>query len=142
VPAEDASCVDKASVCLSVSALAIEPTSVTSKPSRIHVIPSPMTTSQCQRLHGSRSSRFGMFVSTVLPVAPSSPVAVTALKASPPRLKVRYGDNDEAPTKGAAGRCYTHPAFGGVAQRLERRTHNPQVGGSNPPAAILLRLQD
>src|SRR4051812_17522843 len=25
---------------------------------------------------------------------------------------------------------------GGVAQRLERRTHNPQVGGSNPPAAI------
>jgi hypothetical protein len=27
--------------------------------------------------------------------------------------------------------------LGGVAQRLERRTHNPQVGGSNPPAAIL-----
>src|SRR3954451_18197013 len=28
---------------------------------------------------------------------------------------------------------------GGVAQRLERRTHNPQVGGSNPPAAISRR---
>jgi hypothetical protein len=31
---------------------------------------------------------------------------------------------------------YTRAKPGGVAQRLERRTHNPQVGGSNPPAAI------
>jgi hypothetical protein len=31
---------------------------------------------------------------------------------------------------------YTRAKRGGVAQRLERRTHNPQVGGSNPPAAI------
>src|SRR5215210_5709141 len=30
---------------------------------------------------------------------------------------------------------YTGPSPGGVAQWLERRTHNPQVGGSNPPAA-------
>jgi hypothetical protein len=33
---------------------------------------------------------------------------------------------------------YTRTKRGGVAQRLERRTHNPQVGGSNPPAAISL----
>src|SRR5437868_12368063 len=116
MPADEAWCVVRPSVCLSVSALAIEPTSVTSKPSRIHVIPRPMTTSQCQRLHGSRSSRFGMFVLTALPVAPSSPVAVAALKPSPPRLKVRYGDNDDPASEGSAGRCYTHPAFGGVAQ--------------------------
>ena len=106
------------------------------------MIPSPMTTSQCQRLHGSRSSRFGMFVFTALPVAPSSPVAVAALTAHSSSSEIRYGHNDSAAQKVAAGRCYTHPAFGGVAQRLERRTHNPQVGGSNPPAAILLRLQD
>jgi len=58
-----------------VKALAIAPTSVTSKPSRIQVIPSPTTTSQCQRLHGSRSSRRGIMVSTASPVAPSSSVA-------------------------------------------------------------------
>src|SRR5438128_3486809 len=31
---------------------------------------------------------------------------------------------------------------GGVAQWLERRTHNPQVGGSNPPAAMALARPD
>ena len=35
---------------------------VTSRPSRIHTVPSPITTSQCQRAHGSRSSRAGMSV--------------------------------------------------------------------------------
>ena len=40
----------------------IDPTMVTSSPSRIHTVPSPITTSQCQRLHGSRSSRAGMSV--------------------------------------------------------------------------------
>ena len=59
-----------------VSTLASAPTSVTSKPSRIHVIPRPMTTSQCQRLQGSRSSRRGIMVSTASPVAPSSPAVV------------------------------------------------------------------
>ena len=33
-------------------------------------------------------------------------------------------------------RLHSDERRGGVAQRLERRTHNPQVGGSNPPAAI------
>ena len=46
----------------SVSRSPIEPTIVTSSPSRIHTVPSPMTTIQCQRAHGSRSSRPGMFV--------------------------------------------------------------------------------
>ena len=41
----------------------IEPTRVTSRPSMIQVIPSAMTTSQCQRLQGNRSSRAGTSVS-------------------------------------------------------------------------------
>src|SRR5581483_2664232 len=41
---------------------AIEPTIVTSSPSRIQTVPSPMTTSQWNFAHGSRSSRAGMFV--------------------------------------------------------------------------------
>src|ERR1700736_5554751 len=47
-----------------VSVGLIVPTIVTSSPSRIHVIPSPMTTIQCHRAHGSRSSRNGMSVVT------------------------------------------------------------------------------
>ena len=54
------------SVSFDVSAPAIEPTSVTSSPSRIQVIPSATITIQCHRLHGSRSSRAGMSVLTVL----------------------------------------------------------------------------
>ena len=40
----------------------IEPTMVTSSPSRIHTVPSPTTIIQCQRAHGSRSIRAGMSV--------------------------------------------------------------------------------
>ena len=51
----------------SVSRAAIEPTIVTSSPSRIHTVPRPITTSQWKRDHGSRSSRAGIaFVSIVL----------------------------------------------------------------------------
>ena len=39
---------------------AIEPTIVTSSPSRIHTVPRPMTTSQWNRDHGSRSRRAGI----------------------------------------------------------------------------------
>ena len=54
------------------SASDIEPTMVTSRPSRIQTVPRPMTTSQCQRAQGSRSSRAGMSVvmrpvSTLMP---------------------------------------------------------------------------
>ena len=54
----------------SVSRAAIEPTIVTSRPSRIQTVPSPMTTSQWKRDHGSRSSRAGMFVSIVFNSGP------------------------------------------------------------------------
>src|SRR4051794_23234616 len=55
------------SVCLSCRRLAIAPTIVTSTPSRTHTVPRPRTTSQCQRLHGSRSMRPGMRVVMVSP---------------------------------------------------------------------------
>ena len=41
------------------------PTMVTSRPSRIQTVPSPITIIQCQRDQGSRSSRAGTFVVTV-----------------------------------------------------------------------------
>ena len=40
----------------------IWPTIVTSRPSRIQTVPSPIMTIQCQRDHGSRSSRAGTLV--------------------------------------------------------------------------------
>jgi hypothetical protein len=49
----------------SVSRDAMEPTIVTSSPSRIHTVPRPITTSQWNRDHGSRSSRPGTRVSIV-----------------------------------------------------------------------------
>ena len=58
----------------SVSREEIVPTIVTSSPSRIHTVPSPISTIQCQRAHGSRSSRAGIFVSMIRPsAAVSSP---------------------------------------------------------------------
>ena len=53
----------------------MEPTIVTSRPSRIQTVPSPITTSQCQRAHGSRSSRAGMSV-VMRPVSTLMPEAV------------------------------------------------------------------
>src|SRR3954451_6063222 len=46
---------------------AIDPTIVTSSPSRIHTVPSPTTTRQWNFAHGSRSSRAGIFV-VIVPV--------------------------------------------------------------------------
>ena len=61
------------------------PTMVTSSPSRIQTVPSPITTSQCQRDQGSRSSRPGIRVSMV-PVCASLtlhlPAAVPAQQRS------------------------------------------------------------
>ena len=53
-----------------------DPTSVTSRPSRIHATPSAITTRQCHRDHGSRSSRAGM--SVVVPVWGASGRGVAA----------------------------------------------------------------
>jgi hypothetical protein len=49
----------------SVSRGPIAPMIVTARPSRIQTVPSPITTIQCQRDHGSRSIRAGMSVSMV-----------------------------------------------------------------------------
>ena len=57
----------------------IEPTMVTSSPSRIQTVPSPITISQCHRAHGSRSSRAGMSV-VICPV--STPLAMGFLLIS------------------------------------------------------------
>src|SRR3954451_8829965 len=70
----------------------IVPTIVTSRPSRIHTVPSPTSTIQCQRDQGSRSSRAGIRVSTILPVAIES-VAISASavgdeREDPPRADV------------------------------------------------------
>src|SRR3954449_7215936 len=73
----------------------IEPTSVTSSPSRIHVTPSAITTSQCQRLHGSRSRRAGMFVLTVSPVPPVTPTVAAPALTSSPFCACRFRQNND-----------------------------------------------
>lgn len=60
----------------SESLLAMFPTTVTSSPSRIQTVPSPMTIIQCHRDQGSRSSRAGILVVTVL--CPAAPISLTA----------------------------------------------------------------
>ena len=62
----------------SASASDIEPTMVTSSPSRIHTVPRPSTTNQCQRLQGSRSSRAGISV-VIRPVSTPWDIVVAFL---------------------------------------------------------------
>src|ERR671915_230732 len=62
----------------SVRRAAIEPTIVTSRPSRIQTVPRPITTSQWKRDHGSRSKRAGTRVSTVPSWALSLAIAAMA----------------------------------------------------------------
>jgi hypothetical protein len=69
------------SVSWFVRTLARAPTNVTSKPSRIQVMPRPTTINQCHRLQGNRSRRLGINVSTTRPVEPSSPVVLAELIA-------------------------------------------------------------
>src|SRR5262249_11116829 len=59
------SVLEKRSTSLCFSAPETAPASVTSRPSRIQVMPSATTTSVWNRPHGSRSSRAGMSVSTI-----------------------------------------------------------------------------
>src|SRR3954447_16485137 len=68
----------------SESRLAMLPTTVTSRPSRIHTVPSPMTIVQCQRDQGSRSNRAGTDVSMVFFSA------VAALMRHPPFHAQQY----------------------------------------------------
>src|SRR4051794_11774039 len=95
------------SASCSASRLAIAPTIVTSSPSRIHTVPSPSTTSQCQPLHGSRSIRAGIRVSTVSALmvrgvsgyaqgetargTPSSPAPPAVRRSREAHARRRYG---------------------------------------------------
>src|SRR6266850_1203785 len=69
LPAKPTSALLKRSTGLALSAPATVPASVTSSPSRIQVMPSATTTSVWKRPQGSRSSRAGISVSTIGPVA-------------------------------------------------------------------------
>ena len=62
---------------------------VTSSPSRIHTVPSPITTSQCQRDQGSRSIRAGMSVVIV-------PVSTPLIAGLPVRAAATRADADDA----------------------------------------------
>ena len=60
------------------------PTMVTSRPSSIQVIPSAATTSQCQRLNGSRSNLAGIRLSTVFISATFDLLCCFALRSAHP----------------------------------------------------------
>src|SRR3954471_6553263 len=103
----------------------IVPTIVTSRPSRIHTVPSPTSTIQCQRDPGSRSSRAGIRVSTILPVAIES-VAISASavgceREDPPRAEVENARSRRRSGLGAADLALD---VAGVA-RVQR--HDPAV---------------
>src|SRR3954451_17197193 len=68
----------------SLSRPPMAPTMVTARPSRIQTVPRPAMIIQCQRDHGRRSIRAGMFVSMVLYCgAPAAaPAAVVAMGSS------------------------------------------------------------
>ncbi len=87
----------------SVRRLAIEPTIVTSRPSRIQTVPSPTMISQCHLDHGSRSSRFGMFVSITLPVGSFFDLAfVLTLAVAELIALLLWSASFHDPTNGAA----------------------------------------
>ena len=73
----------------SVSREEIVPTIVTSSPSRIHTVPRPISTIQCQRAHGSRSSRAGIFVSMIRPSAAMSVAMGRGVPGAPRRGNLR-----------------------------------------------------
>ena len=86
------------------------PTIVTSRPSRIQTVPSPISTIQCQRAHGSRSSRAGIFVSMMRPsvmdsVTCRSPswIATAACSLSGRRGETRA--SGRASDRGPRARC-------------------------------------
>src|SRR4051794_27255112 len=63
----------------SVRRAAIEPTIVTSRPSRIQTVPRPMTTRQWNLVHGRRSRRAGTSVRIVLKRRAAAPAAWAVL---------------------------------------------------------------
>src|SRR4051794_9526312 len=96
----------------------IEPTIVTSKPSRIHVIPSAMTTSQCHRLQGSRSSRRGMSVRTVSPRGSSRTSSNAAALMAPPFVRLSLPGRTQSAQNGyGVGRADTQDGPDGPLPR-------------------------
>src|SRR5438270_608062 len=94
-------------VGLSAIAPDSDPTSVTSSPSRIQVIPSAQTTSQWKRAQGSRSSRAGTLVSNTadLGATPSGISCSRSVGRRPLKgegLDVYHGPRDLKP-QGAVG---------------------------------------
>ena len=73
----------------------IDPTMVTSSPSRIQTVPRPMTTIQCHRAHGSRSIRAGMSVVMV-------PVSTPAMsRDARPVVRAEHTPAGERPREGS-----------------------------------------
>ena len=73
------------------------------------MIPSATITSQCHRLQGSRSSRLGMSVVTVLPVPPVTPSALMDDKRPSPAFRLRPSPLDG---EAVSALRYTPPARG------------------------------
>src|SRR4051812_1310188 len=110
----------------------IEPTIVTSRPSRIHTVPRPITISQCQRTQGSLSIRAGMSVSirpvsteatTTLPSLIQTPLA-RGRPVLPPRGRsstptwARTCLSDESPRQGRLGADLEQPIVGGLREAV------------------------
>src|SRR6478736_1844293 len=74
----------------------IEPTIVTSSPSRIHTVPRPITTIQCHRAHGSRSRRAGMSV-VMRPVSTPMPGAYPCQDRRMPETRIETSRTIAAP---------------------------------------------
>jgi hypothetical protein len=92
------SVLDRRSVSGRMSTGPIAPTSVTSRPSSIHVMPSAMTTRQCHRDQGSRSSRVGTSDSNGIPGATDIPAQRWV------RRDARQANANIGPT-GVSGSC-------------------------------------
>ncbi len=116
------------------------PTRVTSSPSRIHTVPSPMTIVQCHRDQGSRSRRAGTFVVTVpVPAVPVSLIASLPEDASvavPAAVTrgLRRQTRRSVPAAGAAtaqGGTKAAPALCQVSGRHRARSSKATAG--TPP---------
>src|SRR5215217_5612993 len=109
----------------SVSRPPMAPTIVTARPSRIHTVPSPMTTIQCHLDHGNRSIRAGMSVSIVRSVTPS---AARATRTSPTGLR-----HDWATPRAACCKLVLKPH----PYHLHHRPSPPRQLHSAPPEVLL-----
>src|SRR5215217_4928128 len=113
------------------------PTIVTARPSRIQTVPSPMMTIQCQRDHGKRSRRAGIWVSIVRRGA-----AASAAISSPPGSDFRRGSFRFAGgCKRARFSDMTRP-LGCRGMEIEGRHVVVTGGASGIGRAVALRFAD